>query len=203
MPNPIFRRTLVPLAVAVALVLSSCSGGHSSSGHGSGTDAASTIPADAAFNQSDVGFSQGMITHHRQAVVMADDALARSANPAVVALATKIKAAQEPEIALMTSWLQTWGEPMPDPEHGQHMTEMSGMEMSGIMTDAQMTELANASGQAFDTLFLELMIEHHQGAITMANDEIANGKSPEAVALAKSIITAQQSEIDEMKALLA
>ena len=80
--------------------------------------------------------------------------------------------------------------------------EMGGMTMDGMMTDAQMTDLEGASGAAFDTMFLEMMIDHHGGAIGMAKMEIADGSNPDAIALAEAIASAQEAEIETMQALL-
>ncbi len=82
------------------------------------------------------------------------------------------------------------------------MTGMPGMEMPGMMSDADMGQLEQANGAAFDKLFLEGMIRHHEGAVTMAQEEQAKGQFPEAKALALRIIEAQQAEITEMKGLL-
>ena len=81
--------------------------------------------------------------------------------------------------------------------------DMGGGEMPGMMSDADMEKLMAASGKEFDTEFLRMMITHHQGAITMAQDEVANGKNPDAVKLAQQIATSQQAEIDTMKSIQA
>lgn len=203
-----YRRTLSAIAatfVAGALVVS-CSSSDSS--HSTMTTmAAVTIPATANFNTTDVGFAQGMIPHHAQAVEMADMAIATSTNADVLALAKQIKSAQNPEIETMTGWLQTWGQAVPSTasmaDGGHDMTNMSGMMMDGMMSDADMKRLESSTGTAFDRLWLELMIQHHEGAVRMAKDELADGKNPDARALAQAIITSQQAEISKMNALLA
>lgn len=203
-----YRRTLSAIAatfVAGALVVS-CSSSDSS--HSTMTTmAAVTIPATANFNATDVGFAQGMIPHHAQAVEMADMAIATSTNADVLALAKQIKSAQNPEIETMTGWLQGWGQAVPSTasmaDGGHDMTNMSGMMMDGMMSDADMKRLESSTGTAFDRLWLELMIQHHEGAVRMAKDELADGKNPDARALAQAIITSQQAEISKMNALLA
>lgn len=167
-------------------------------------------------------FAQMMIPHHRQAVEMSDMILAKQGiDPRVVDLADQIKAAQGPEIAQMQDWLQQWGMQMssmpgmsgtPGAGHGgMHgsgpgmgmpgMDDMAGMQ--GMMSPADMKALQNAQGVEAGKLFLTQMIEHHRGAITMAQDEIKNGQSPDAIALAKSIETSQQKEIETMNQILS
>ena len=148
-------------------------------------------------------FVQMMIPHHQQAVQMAELAETRAADPEVKKLAGEIKAAQAPEIATMTGWLTAWGMPAPSASAG-HGTSMPGMDhgMPGMMSDADLAKLAAASGTEFDRQFLTMMIAHHEGAITMAKDEVARGVNADAKALAQQIITAQQGEIDTMKKIL-
>ena len=175
--------------------------------------------ASADHNAADLSFAQQMIVHHQGAVEMADLAPTRAANQQVKDLAIKIKAAQAPEIEQMTGWLTLWGAAMSTStsasttsDDGMDHGGMSGMgkegEMStgiampGMMSDAQMQELTDATGADFDRLFVELMIVHHQGAIEMSDTEIAEGSNPAALALAESIKTSQTAEIAEMQQLL-
>lgn len=193
-------------ALAAGVALGACSSGDHGSMNMSTTTVApaAAIPADAEFNATDVAFAQGMIPHHAQAIVMADMALEQSSNAEVTELATEIKAAQAPEIEQLTAWLNAWDQPVPDTTGGMDhsMDGMDGMMMSGMMSDADMARLENASGTDFDTMWLEMMIQHHEGAITMARDEVASGKYAATKAMAESIITSQQVEIDTMNALL-
>jgi uncharacterized protein (DUF305 family) len=166
-----------------------------------------SIPADAEFNATDVAFAQGMIPHHAQAIVMADMALKQTTNPEITKLATQIKAAQAPEIAQLTKWLQAWGQPVPatDGSMDQSMGAMDGMDgmmMSGMMSDADMARLENTTGTDFDAMWLEMMTQHHQGAISMARDEVTGGKYAATKAMAESIVTSQQAEIDTMTKLM-
>lgn len=195
---------------AAALIVAGCSSSESSSptGHsGHGTTATSS-PHNAAHNQADVMFNQMMIPHHEQAIEMAELVPSRTDNPAILALATQIKNAQQPEIDQMTARLTSWGIAVDDDadDHmgGMHHGSMTGSSstMGGMMSDAQMDALENARGQAFDTLWLQGMITHHQGAITMADQELAGGVNPESRTLATQIKTSQQAEIDQMNALL-
>ena len=172
--------------------------------------AADTIPADAAFNAGDVTFAQGMIPHHQQAVEMSTIALdpARKAGTAVKDLATRIQGAQDPEIKLMTSWLAEWGQPVDGMGgmnmDGMDMADMADMPgMEGMMTAAEMKALEAATGPAFDKLWLDMMIRHHQGAVTMSKTAETDGKAAVVKELAAKIVAAQEGEIAEMRKLLA
>ncbi len=173
--------------------------------------AAASMPAAASgpHNGADITFAQMMTGHHQGAIAMADLAPSRAASSQVKDLAAKIKAAQGPEIDEMSGWLTTW---MPGMASASSSATggMSGMDhgngsaasMPGMMSDQQMNQLTAANGAAFDKLFLQLMISHHQGALTMAKTETASGKNPAALALATSITTSQSAEITEMQSLL-
>ena len=225
------RLALPALALSLALVAGACSsgdhdgmdmgadgnmsgssmphddmgGGSMGSGGPAGSTSTISVPADAEYNATDVAFAQGMIPHHGQAVQMADMALEISTDPTIRALAEKIKAAQDPEIVIMEGWLESWDQPVPDRNQPMdHNSDgMGGMMMSGMMSEADMARMGNASGTEFDTMFLEMMVRHHEGAIEMAEQQLAEGKYQPAKDLAEVIITAQQAEIDEMNALLA
>jgi uncharacterized protein (DUF305 family) len=192
------------LVLVTAVGLGACSSDHSGmSGMSSSTTIA--IPADAKFNATDVGFAQGMIPHHAQAIEMADLALTNTTNPDVLALANTIKAAQSPEIEKLSGWLGDWGQTIPSTASGSmdhDMTGMGGMMMDGMMSQADMDRLETSTGTEFDRLWLELMIQHHEGAVKMSKSEVAGGKNPDAVALAQAIISSQQAEITTMESLL-
>jgi uncharacterized protein (DUF305 family) len=137
-----------------------------------------------------------MIPHHEQAIDMSDMVLSEKGISAeVTALAKQIKAAQQPEIDLMNTWLESWGR-MKMPETSHHSSA------NGTMTEEQMRELDEATGAEAQRLFLEGMIRHHQGAIKMAQAELASGENPDAIALAKNIAESQQKEVDTMTELL-
>ncbi len=178
----------VPAALAAALFLSSCGGGE-----GTAPAPESAEQSAAEFNDADVMFARMMIPHHEQAVEMSRLAEGR-AGEEVGALAAEIEAAQGPEIEQLEGMLDAWGvEPAGDGEHHG---------MSGMMTEEQMAELERAEGEAFDTLFLELMIAHHRGAVQMAEDQLANGVDPGARELAQEVVDAQEAEIERMDAML-
>ncbi|OBB04477.1 DUF305 domain-containing protein [Mycobacteriaceae bacterium 1482268.1] len=196
-------------ATAVLVITVGCS-----SDSGTEPSAASSSPVSASapaateHNQADVMFSQHMIPHHQQAIEMSDIILAKQGvDSRVTDLATKIKAAQGPEISQMQDWLRQWGNPpmppmTPSEGHGGH--DMSGMSggMAGMMSAEEMTALKNAQGVEASRLFLTGMIKHHQGAIDMAQTEIKDGQFGPAIELARSIATTQQQEIDTMKGIL-
>jgi len=154
----------------------------------------------ADVDPADVMFAQMMIPHHEQAVVMADLADTRASDPVIVELAREIKGAQAPEIELMSSWLDAWGAPRMDSddamgEHGSHG-------MAGMLSDEQLDVLAQAQGAEFDTLFAQAMIEHHEGAVQMARDVLADGADPDVAALAREIIVTQEKEILQLQSFL-
>ncbi|QDQ91175.1 DUF305 domain-containing protein [Rhodococcus sp. WB9] len=189
---------LIAAAAGAALVLTGC--GTDSAGTSSTSGAAtSAVESQAQFNDADVAFLEGMYPHHAQAVQMADMVAGHTDNADVVALAAAIKAAQQPEMDRMTTWLQQWGQPVPTPD----MSGMHGMNHgAGMMSADQMDALTALSGTEFDRQWLTMMIEHHEGAIDMANTELADGESPEARQMAADIVTAQQKEIADMQAAL-
>ncbi|GAA4810959.1 DUF305 domain-containing protein [Actinomycetospora chlora] len=167
-------------------------------------------PISPEHNQSDVVFVQGMIPHHQQAVAMSSQAPDRASSPEVKALAARIDREQAPEIEQMNRMLDAWGAPRPQPG-STAMPGMPGvpgmttgdMAMHGMMSDAQMQQLAAQSGASFDRMFLQMMIEHHTGAVQMAQTEQGQGLNPQAEELAGGIAAAQQQEITEMQALLS
>lgn len=152
-------------------------------------------------NDADTTFAQMMIVHHEGAIEMANLAIDKAENPDVVALAERIAQAQGPEIEKMTAWLEAWGEDVEPMDHGG--MDMDGMDMDGMSQEEMMTHLDGLAGAEFDAAFLEGMIAHHEGAVKMAEAELADGENPEALALAEKIIADQQAEITEMQETLA
>ncbi|MBS1691719.1 MAG: DUF305 domain-containing protein [Actinobacteria bacterium] len=162
---------------------------------------------------ADVMFNQHMIPHHQQAIEMSDVLLAKPGiDPRVVELANQIKAAQGPEIDQMRNRLNEWGMPAMSggqgdegdtTGHGGMPGMAGGMPGMGMMSDEDMSALRSAEGVDAAKLFLSQMIQHHEGAIDMAQDEVEDGRDPQTIALAQSIITSQQREIDTMRSILA
>lgn len=217
---------------AAAVVLGACSNTTTDTqASPSATSAVTSNPPSAAtsasHNDADVSFAQNMIPHHQQAIEMSDMLLDKQdIDPKVSSLATQIKDAQGPEIEQMQAWLKEWGaastaEPgsmpghdmsdgdMSEMPHMSGMPSMSGMPgMSGMggghgmMSAADMEALEKAQGVEASRLFLTQMIEHHKGAITMAQQEIDKGQFPEAVEMARNIVSSQQKEITAMQEML-
>jgi uncharacterized protein (DUF305 family) len=190
--------SLTALVVVGALALAAC--GDDGGSEAVAETAAPEASAAGEFNDADVTFAQGMIPHHEQAVEMAEIALdpAREAGAEVLALATRVRDAQDPEIQLMRGYLSSWGaEELVDmgDDHEAHG-------MSGMMTADQMLALEEATGAEFDQMWLAMMIEHHTGALEMARTVQAEGAALEVRELANVIITGQEAEIAEMSALL-
>lgn len=200
------RKTLLAtsLGVLLAVTLAGCADPESTTtptGSEAVSSAATGSEVSEAHNDADTAFAQMMIVHHEGAIEMADLAIEKAENPDVVALAERIAEAQGPEIETMTSWLQQWGEAVEPMDHGGH--DMGGMDMDGMSQEEMMTYLGGLSGAEFDTAFLEGMIAHHEGAVEMAEAELADGENPEALSLAQQIIADQQTEITEMNEMLA
>ena len=197
-------------ALAAGALLAGCSG--SAQGHGdmpgmaTGSSSVSVPVPQGDHTQADVTFAQQMVPHHRQAVEMAKLVPSHSTNQKVLELASQIQQAQDPEIQKMTGWLQTWGAPAPTTGMNMPGMNMPGMDhgsMPGMMTSDDMTKLGQVKGAAFDRLWLQMMIQHHQGAVEMAKTELQQGASNEARQLAQQIIDTQQKEIATMNQLLS
>lgn len=151
-----------------------------------------TVPDGAAYNLPDVYFMRMMIPHHTQALEMAVLAAGRTGHPQILAIADRVRAAQLPEIAVMRSWLAARNLPFDDPGH-DHAS------MPGMQSADRIKELTAARGDAFDRLFIELMISHHQGAVKMATDVLGAGRNEQIGEMANNIATEQTVEINRMR----
>jgi uncharacterized protein (DUF305 family) len=190
------------LTVSAVFALAACGGGDDSGSAASSPSVSAETSADA-HNAQDVSFAQGMIPHHQQAIEMAELADGRAASTQVKDLAARVEKAQGPEITTMTGWLKAWDEKVPESMPGMDHSGMDGMDgMAGMMDSADMGKLKKASGKDFDSMFLTMMVEHHEGAVEMATTEKAKGQYKAATAMAGDIVTAQNAEISEMKKLL-
>jgi uncharacterized protein (DUF305 family) len=185
MPSIVMRITVLLAAVVTTAVLSSC--------------AASPTPQAQApkHNAADVTFAQKMIPHHQQALDMAAMVPSRTTYRKLKVMAKHIALDQQAQIDTLQGLLRQWGEPAA-PDHMGH----DGMGMEGMVDAATMDKLPTLTGAAFDDLWLRSMIRHHQGAIAMAEPEIAHGEDPTAVKMANIIVDWQQIEIGQMHAML-
>jgi uncharacterized protein (DUF305 family) len=169
-----------------------------------------SIPADEAVDLSHVGFTtadarfmQGMIGHHAQALEMTALVPARTRREDLRTLALRIEVSQADEIKMMQRWLEVRGQQVPS-LHAMHMH--GATLMPGMLTPEQMAALANAKGAEFDRLFLEGMIQHHGGAITMVHDLFATagaGQEADIFGFASEVDIDQRAEIDRMRGMLA
>jgi uncharacterized protein (DUF305 family) len=199
--------------LAIGAVLAGC-GSETGNAAGAGAPAggqpaaggSTSTQLQADHNEADMTFAKGMIPHHSGAVEMAKLVEGRTSNAAVLGLAKRVQAAQAPEIEQMTAWLNKWGA-MPEMTSGaasaSSMPGMSGHSMPGSTGTDDMTMLSKAKGAAFDRMWLDMMIKHHEGAIEMARTELSTGTNPETKSLAQKIIDAQQTEITEMQGMLS
>jgi uncharacterized protein (DUF305 family) len=204
-------RTMI---ISVAAAAATLTAGAALDGCGTDTTApSSSSPALAQdHNQAEVAFAENMIPHHAQAIAMSRLVAQRAESPQVKDLAARIQAAQQPEIDQMSGWLRAWHAPVPatnspmdsmeQGDMGQTDHDTSGP-MPGTMSGDQMHQLEQATGPAFDQMYLQMMITHHQGAITIAQTELRAGQNPDARQLAQRIIDTQQREITEMQDLLS
>jgi uncharacterized protein (DUF305 family) len=188
-------------ALAAAAVLGSCGGPSASHQHAEHTGAGPTHTAPANHNAADAAFAQNMIPHHQQAVDMSAMVPTRTVSEDMLVIAKDISRDQQAEIWGLQGLLREWGEPVA-PDNGGH-ADHGGMAMQGMVDPATLDQLKSLEGAEFDTLWMRSMISHHQGAITMAQEEIAHGESHDAIEMAKRIINAQQREIAYMTHLLS
>ena len=155
------------------------------------------------FTPADVKFMQGMIHHHAQAVDMTQLLATRTSSDDMKKLALRIELSQHDEMAMMRRWLEVRRQEVPG-EHAHHLP--GAPKMPGMLSAEEMTRLAAAKGPDFDRLFLEGMIKHHVGAITMVQ-ELFNtpgaGQDSEIYAFASDVDADQRMEIDRMGAMLA
>ncbi len=152
----------------------------------------------ATADPDDLTFLSDMMIHHSQALVMTERARTAAANPRVKALADRIRVGQKPEIEAMRQLLTERGGKAPSLEHVEH-TDHAGM--PGMATPAELAKLLNSTGKAFDTLFLTLMIKHHEGAVTMSGTAIEQGADLRIGELAQDVSVTQTKEISTMRRL--
>jgi len=165
-----------------------------------GMSAPVTIPKNAIYTEADVRFMQGMIAHHAQAIYMSRMAASRQANPRVLKFANKIDQSQQAEIRLMQEWLRVHQQSVPDTSSWRTMM------MPGMLTAQQLKDLDGSKGTDFDSEFLNLMIQHHEGALKMVADLLASPLAAQDVdvsVFANDVVTVQTAEIQIMQQMLA
>ncbi|MGN9785198.1 DUF305 domain-containing protein [Nonomuraea sp. ZG12] len=153
--------------------------------------------APAPPTAADVRFAEGMIPHHRQALEMTALVPNRSTRPAIRAIADQIALTQQPEITIMSNWLTALGRPVPGGH--THGGDRDGGDGYGMATEAQLRALRAARGAAFDRMFLELMIRHHEGAVRMAGEQLAGGRDQRMRLMARDVYAGQSIEITRMR----
>ena len=153
-------------------------------------------PADDGrpYNDADVAFATEMIQHHAMALTMVDLTVQRQVSPELTELAEEIRANQTAEIETMVDWLEEWGEPVPE-------TVRDHANAHGADHGEDLAELEPLQGAEFEEEWLETMVDHHDDAVDMAQDQLDDGEAPEAVRLAERIMKAQQAEIEQMEAM--
>jgi uncharacterized protein (DUF305 family) len=166
--------------------------------------------AGSEVNKADVDFMSGMIPHHAQAVIMAGWAPSHGARQDVRILCERIVVGQRDEIAMMQTWLDDRGLPVPDAKSTRHKMTMNGVEhemlMPGMLTDEEMAALDKARGSDFDRLFLVGMIKHHQGAIDMVDQLFKSygaAQDETVFRFASDVFADQGTEIERMEKMLA
>ncbi|UUN25672.1 DUF305 domain-containing protein [Streptomyces sp. FIT100] len=215
--RPVRRGAAVAGAVAAGTLLIAACGDNGAGSPAASPEAGASAAPAAGFNDADVAFAQGMIPHHRQALEMAELADSRASDREIKALAGRIEKAQDPEITTLRSWLTSWGKPeSPASDHGTgHGSghddgatpgpasgNASGT-ASGMMSGHDMDALMSAKGADFDRKFARMMIDHHNGAIAMAEDEQKHGRNAAAKELAGDVVENQSAEVDQMRDILS
>jgi uncharacterized protein (DUF305 family) len=171
---------------------------------------ARTDSALLRFTPADARFMTDMIGHHAQALVMSKLAPLNNASPTIQTLAARIVNAQTDEIRIMQRWLADRGQPVPDVQadhaaHGGDVSHAAHMNMPGMLTAAQLAELAAAKGPEFDRLFLTYMIQHHRGAVVMVDKLFGTdgaGQDHSVFKFASDVQVDQRTEVARMQQML-
>lgn len=190
--------------MAAALVAAACASGPAPEPGPAPAPAEAAAPAAGAPHAAaDVRFMQEMIAHHAQALEMAGLVPGRTGRAVIERLAERIRASQIAEIGRMRRWLEARGLPVPDTA-AAHTGHADHGGMPGMATPEELARLAVLSGDRFDRMFLELMIRHHEGALTMVADlrEGGGGQEPEVFMLASEVDADQRAEIARMRRIL-
>ena len=196
------RAPYIVAAVALTVVTAVTSCGHSEGPHGGHAERGTTQNGPVAeHNAADVAFARNMIPHHQQGVFLAAMVPAHTLNPDLRVIAAHIAADQQAEIQTLNTLLAQWNEHT-DHDHGSGAGH-GAMTMAGMVDEGTINKLQSLDGAAFDTLWARSMIGHHQGAVTMAQAEIAHGQNADAIHTATLIVEAQQRQIAIMTHLIS
>ncbi|HEX2300478.1 MAG TPA: DUF305 domain-containing protein [Pseudonocardiaceae bacterium] len=208
-PTPRWMRTIMAGGVVVAVLLLGASLGL--------LVQLNRGPAQPDAASVDVGFSQDMSVHHRQAVLMAGLARDRSTDLALKSLAFDIERTQLEQVGRMQGWLSLWNaapvatgpamhwmthESMPGMTHGSGPSATGPLSMPGMASPAELDQLRAAGGKDFDVLFLKLMLRHHQGGLPMAKYAAEHAETAQVRNLAEKIVVAQSAESDYLTKLI-
>lgn len=200
-------RALSALTLTAALALTAAACGNDDASTGTASEVSTT-----EHNDADVEFASNMLQHHAQALAMVDLTIDRPLDPEVLQLAEQIRDAQAPEIETFTDWLSDWDEEVPETvrDHSNAGHDMDDMgdsmndeNMPGMMTSDDMGALEDASDAEFQTMWLKMMMEHHEGAVEMAKAEQGDGQFKPAIDVAGNIVESQTGEIETMKGLIS
>jgi uncharacterized protein (DUF305 family) len=183
------RSRLIATIAVAALVLAGCGSTDMPAGQGGNQAPASSND----HNDADVQFSENMIPHHKQTIQIADLATKQGASEQVKVVAAEILSPEEADIETMSGWLRTWNVAAP--------ADMSGMDMPGMLSVADLKSLQSATGAAFDKKFLALVAQHLQNGVDMAKKVLADGKHEATKGLATKIVTEQTEQIKKVQAL--
>jgi uncharacterized protein (DUF305 family) len=213
------QRLLLPAALTATLSLAACGG---AAGHqvqagpapapepSKGAQIARTDSLRRPYTEADIRFMTDMIGHHSQAITMSGWAPSHGADASIQTLAARIVNAQQDEIATMQQWLRERSQPVPEPDSGMAGHQMHHMLMPvlmpGMLTPAQMQQLDQARGPAFDRLFLTSMIQHHRGAVSMVEALFATpgaARDETVFKFANDVNGDQSTEIARMETMLA
>jgi uncharacterized protein (DUF305 family) len=196
----VMKKTLLALA-ALTVILTGCAQVYDD-GMGNGGKAAAedsniseldySALSESSIAGVDVVFVDMMIPHHEQALVLADLAFKYAEDSEVLRLAEEIRSVQDVEVDMMRSWYANSDIVPRSQDHS---------EMAGMLSYEQLEALGSLRGREFDIAWLEGMIEHHEGAIDMA-DMVKFSKTPAVIEFAEHLVVLQQWEIDEMRSLL-
>jgi len=157
--------------------------------------AAASTPAIDQWNPADTAFVQAMVLHRQQALQMANLVQGRTARPELLGLARRIRLAQDPEMAQLTARLR---DRSPSVASGGVSDVSGGRWFAGMMATSQLRTLAATTGQRFDFLLVDMLLAHHNGAVVMAGEALADGGDPQVGKFAGSVLAGQRQEIGEL-----